>query len=91
MSIENVICLSISLKKTPVESILLAYRDLENFAGEMRCVSVARRLSMRLIYYVNEMTECVRLISLYEKKKGSNMYPSSPTIPANENFLKELS
>lgn len=54
-------------EKTPVQSILLAYRDLEALAGDMRCAAVALRLTENIFYYVDEMTKCVTKIDLWKR------------------------
>lgn len=52
-------------ENTPIQSILLSYRDLEELAGSMRCAAVALRLTENMFYYLNEMTECVIKIDLW--------------------------
>jgi len=49
---------------TPVNSVVLALRDIELLAGDMRCVSVALRADVSINYYAQEMAECVSLIHL---------------------------
>jgi len=49
---------------TPVTSVVLALRDIELLAGDMRCNSVALRADKSIFYYAQEMAECVSLINL---------------------------
>jgi hypothetical protein len=51
---------------TPIPSILLAYRDLELLAGDMRCMAVAYRAVENQAFYIAEMGECVKEIELYQ-------------------------
>jgi len=69
---------------TPVPSILMAYRDMEFLAAEMRCLSIAFAATMNLKYYVKEMGDIVHTISIYE--------PDSFALPnhSSEQNLKFL-
>ena len=51
---------------TPIPSILMAYRDLELLAGDMRCMAVAYRAQENQQFYIAEMGECVREIEIYQ-------------------------
>ena len=54
-------------EKTPIKSVIKAYKDLEQRASEMRCLSVAYAATSNLIYYVKEMSKARELINLWEK------------------------
>ena len=54
-------------EKTPIDSVLLAYRDLELRASEMRCLSVAYAATSNLVYYIKEMSKAREVINTYEK------------------------
>lgn len=56
-------------ENSPIDSILLSYRDLELLAGDMRCVSVALRATENIFYFVNEMADVVSTIEIYKKFK----------------------
>lgn len=51
---------------TPIKSVLMAYRDLEFLAAEMRCLSIAFGASMNLKYYVMEMGRIADVIDTFE-------------------------
>jgi len=51
---------------TPIQSILMAYRDMEFLAAEMRCLSIAFAATMNLKYYIKEMGKISALIDVYE-------------------------
>lgn len=53
-------------ENTPINSILMAYRDLELLAAEMRCLSIAFAASMNLKYYIMEMGRIANVIDTYE-------------------------
>jgi len=51
---------------TPIVSVLLAYRDMEFLAAEMRCLSIAFAATMNLKYYIKKMGEIAHIIDLYD-------------------------
>jgi len=53
-------------EKTPIKSIILAYRDLEFLSAEMRCYSIAAGATMNLVYYIKEMGEVAKFVSIFE-------------------------
>ena len=53
-------------EKSPIASILMAYRDLEALAGDMRCAAVALRLTENLFYYMDEMATCVKMADFWQ-------------------------
>jgi len=53
--------------KSPIDNILKTYRELELFAGDMRCASVALVAPENLVYFVNEMVDSIRRIEIYQK------------------------
>lgn len=57
-------------ENSPISSIILSYRDLEMLAGDMRCVSMALRLTENLYYYIDEMASCVTMIDMYKQFSG---------------------
>ena len=54
-------------ESTPLGSILKTYKDLEELASEMRCLSVSFAATMNMIYYIKEMGEFARVISFLEE------------------------
>ena len=53
-------------ERTPIKSVLMAYRDLEFLAAEMRCLSIAFGASMNLKYYVMEMGKIANIIDTFD-------------------------
>jgi len=79
-------------EKTSVQSILMAYRDMEFLAAEMRCLSIAFAATMNLKYYIKEMGEIAHVIDVYESQVSfSGASLSHDAITENEGirFLME--
>lgn len=51
---------------TPVQSILMAYRDVEFLAAGMRCYSISVGSLENQKYYIREMAKCSQIIDTYE-------------------------
>lgn len=58
-------------EKTPIKSLLMAYRDLELLAGDMRCMAVSFKAKENLEYYINEMGECSRYIYILKEMEDN--------------------
>jgi len=71
---------------TPVKSILMAYRDMEFLAAEMRCLSIAFAATMNLRYYIKEMGEIAHIIDIYESS-SSSLQLAPPEAPQTLKFL----
>lgn len=52
-------------ENSPIKSILLSYRDMENLAAEMRCLCWSLGATENIKYYLKEMAETTAVIELY--------------------------
>ena len=59
-------------ESTPLKSVLMAYRDLEFLAAEMRCLSIAFAATENLKYYIMEMGNVANIIDTYEGRMLRN-------------------
>jgi len=66
-----------SLTETsPVQSILMAYRDVEFLAAGMRCYSISVGSMENQKYYIKEMAKCAQIIDTYDESFTGPMLSS---------------
>jgi hypothetical protein len=65
-------------EQTPVTNILLAYREQQFLAGDMRCIAVAYRATENQEYYIDEMAECVKNIEVYQHEVVDKLFNRMP-------------
>jgi len=57
-------------EKTPVQSILMGYRDLEFLAAGMRCYSISVGSMENQKHFIREMANCSKVIDIFEGYYG---------------------
>lgn len=55
---------------TPIKTILMAYRDVELLAGDMRCLSVSLGAIGNEKYYIKEMGDAAHILSIFSRVKS---------------------
>jgi hypothetical protein len=71
---------------TPIQSILMSYRDLEFLAAGMRCYSVSVGAIQNQKYYIREMAQCSMIIDTFEQFSFQVKMPH----PSEQASLKDL-
>jgi len=66
-------------ENTPIQSILMAYRDVEFLAAGMRCYSVSVGAIQNQKYFIKEMAQCSMVIDTFEQY-SSFMVQTTPEV-----------